>query len=287
MSTIETTQSSFLLRYGAALIVFTELLMICTIIVLYATNGAYIPTFIMLFLSPVLGGIIAGKIAKKSKKVLFKETLNRYFTIIMIVIYILVYFFNFRFNVIMAVIYAIGAIIGFFNAKKSIKKLKENMVIDETDSEIFIEGEKISIKEFHLEKFNGETIREFLKKNHLKEENYLLAQMIPTAREYVLYGLFSFSNYIQYILYFDDEKLYFFELSKLTNKAITNGFFVKFEDLKIKKLRKGLISYKIRLEFKDGSIANMQIVKKVARLYLQKKYSEKLYNKLLELKNKE
>ena len=287
MSTIETTQSSFLLRYGAVLIVFTELLMICTIIVLYATNGAYIPTFIMLFLSPMLGGILAGKISAKNKNVLFKENLNKYFTIITILLYILVYFFNFRFNVIMAVIYGIGAIIGFFSAKKSIKKLKENMVIDETDSEMFTEGEKISIKEFNLEKFNGETIREFLKKNHLKEENYLLAQMVPTAKEYILYGVFSFSNYIQYILYFDDEKLYFFELSKVTNKTITNGFFVKFEDIQIKKLRKGLISYKIRLEFKDGSIANMQIVKKVARLYLQKKYSEKLYNKLSELKNKE
>ncbi len=287
MSTIETTQSSFLLRYGAVLIVFTELLMICTIIVLYATNGAYIPTFIMLFLSPMLGGILAGKISAKNKNVLFKENLNKYFTIITILLYILVYFFNFRFNVIMAVIYGIGAIIGFFSAKKSIKKLKENMVIDETDSEMFTEGEKISIKEFNLEKFNGETIREFLKKNHLKEENYLLAQMVPTAKEYILYGVFSFSNYIQYILYFDDEKLYFFELSKVTNKTITNGFFVKFEDIQIKKIRKGLISYKIRLEFKDGSMANMQIVKKVSRLFLQKKYSERLYNKLLELKNKE
>lgn len=287
MSTIETTQSSFLLRYGAGLIVFTELLMICTIIVLYATNGAYIPTFIMLFLSPMLGGILAGKISAKNKNVLFKENLNKYFTIITILLYILVYFFNFRFNVIMAVIYGIGAIIGFFSAKKSIKKLKENMVMDKTDSEMFTEGEKISIKEFNLEKFNGETIREFLKKNHLKEENYLLAQMVPTAKEYILYGVFSFSNYIQYILYFDDEKLYFFELSKVTNKTITNGFFVKFEDIQIKKIRKGLISYKIRLEFKDGSMANMQIVKKVSRLFLQKKYSEKLYNKLLELKNKE
>ena len=126
-----------------------------------------------------------------------------------------------------------------------------------------------------------------MKKNHLKEENYLLAQMIPTAKEYMLYGLFSFSNYIQYIIYFDDEKLYFLELSKLTNTSIKNGFFVKFEDIKVKKLRKGLISYKIRLEFKDGSMANMQIVKRVARLFLQKKYSEKLYNKLLEIKNKE
>ena len=287
MSTIETTQSSFLLRYGATLIVFTELLMICTVIVVVATNGAHIPTFIMLFLSPLFGGMIAGKLAKKYKNVLFKETLNRYFIITNIVLYILLYFFNFRFNVIMAVIYGVGAVIGFFNAKKSIEKIKENMKIEETDNEIFIEGEKISIKEFNLGKFNGETIREFLKKNHLKEENYLLAQMIPTAKEYMLYGLFSFSNYIQYILYFDDQKLYFFELSKLTNKTITNGFFVKFEDIQIKKLRKGLISYKIRLEFKDGSIANMQIVKKVARLYLQKKYSEKLYNKLSELKNKE
>lgn len=287
MSTIETTQSSFLLRYGAVLIIFTELLMIGTIMVLYVTNGAYIPTFIMLFLSPLLGNIIAAKISKRCKKVLFKETLNKYFILMNIIIHILIYFLNFQFNIIMVVIYGIGAMIGFFNAKKTVEKLKENMVIDETDDGTFSEGEKISIKEFNLGKFNGETIREFLKKNHLKEENYLLAQMIPTAKEYILYGAFSFSNYIQFILYFDDEKLYFFELSKLTNKSIKNGFFVKFEDVEVKKLRKGLISYKIRLEFKDGSMANMQIVKRVARLFLQKKYSEKLYNKLLEIKNKE
>lgn len=287
MSTIETTQSSFLLRYGALWIVFTELLMICTVLVLYFTGGAYIPTLTMLFLSPLLGSIIAGKCLKKYKKVLFTEKFNKYFIILNVFLYIAIYLFNFRVNVILMVIYGIGAMIGFFRAKKSIEIIKENMVIDEPDSEVFAEGEKIAIKEFNLEKLNGETIREFLKKNHLKEENYLLAQMIPTAKEYILYGLFSFSNYIQYILYFDDQRLYFFELSKLTNKSIKNGFFVKFEDLQIKKLKKGLMSYKIRLEFKDGSMANMQIVKKVARLFLQKKYSEKLYNQLLKLKNKE
>ena len=287
MSTIETTQSSFLLRYGAALIVFTELLMICTVTVLYSTGGAYIPTFIMLFLSPLLGGIFAGKILKKCKKVLFKETIDTYFMIVNIVLYILLYLLNFKFNVILAVIYGIGAIIGFFYAKKSIEKVKETMEINETEEEAFTEGEKIFIKEFHLEKFNGETIREFLKENHLKEENYLLAQIIPTAQEYLLYGLFSFSRYLQYILYFDDEKLYFFELSKFGRKIIKNGFFVKFDDLKIRKLKKRLITYKIQLEFQDKSVNNVQIIKKVPRLFLQKQYSETLYNKLLELKNKE
>ena len=62
-----------MLRYGAKLIVFTELLMVITIIVLYATNGAVLPTFVMLFLAPLLGGVIAGKLSKKSKKVLFNE----------------------------------------------------------------------------------------------------------------------------------------------------------------------------------------------------------------------
>ena len=101
MSTIETTQSSFLLRYGAVLIIFTELLMIGTIMVLYVTNGAYIPTFIMLFLSPLLGNIIAAKISKRCKKVLFKENLNKYFILMNIIIHILIYFLNFQFNIIM------------------------------------------------------------------------------------------------------------------------------------------------------------------------------------------
>lgn len=287
MSTIETTQSSFLLRYGALLIVFTELLMICTVIVLYLTGGAYIPTLVMLFLSPLLGSAITVRRLKKYKKVLFKESLNKYFTIISIILYIGIYLFNFRLNVTLLVIYGIGAVIGFLRTKKAIEKMKTNMQTGKSDDERFFEGKKIEVKEFDLRKFNGESIREFLKINQLEEKNYLLAQIIPTVKEYLLYGYFSLSSYIQYIVYFDDKKLYFFELSKLRNTSIKNGFFVKFEDLQIKKLKKGLLAYKIYIEFKDGSKANMQIPKKVVRMYMQKQYSEKLFNKFSELKNKE
>mgnify|MGYP005772363621 CR=1 FL=1 len=287
MSTIETTQSSFLLRYGALLIVFTELLMICTVIVLYLTGGAYIPTLVMLFLSPLLGSAITVRRLKKYKKVLFKESLNKYFTIISIILYIGIYLFNFRLNVILLVIYGIGAVIGFLRTKKAIEKMKTNMETGKSDDERFFEGKKIEVKEFDLRKFNGESIREFLKINQLEEKNYLLAQIIPTVKEYLLYGYFSLSSYIQYIVYFDDKKLYFFELSKLRNTSIKNGFFVKFEDLQIKKLKKGLLAYKIYIEFKDGSKVNMQIPKKVVRMYMQKQYSEKLFNKFSELKNKE
>lgn len=286
MSTIATTQSSFLLRYGATLILFTEVLMICTITVLLYTN-AYIPTFTMLFLSPLLGNIIAGKISKKNKSVVFKQTFNRNFIMMNIVIYILIYFFNFQFNMIMIIIYGIGAFIGFFYANKTIKNFKENMKIEESDTEIITKGEKITIQEFKLGKMNGESIREFLKMNHLKEENYLLAEMSLTAKEYIIKEMYSLSKTIPYIVYFDDEKLYFFELSKFGRKTIKNGFFVKFDNLKIRKLKKRLITYKIQLEFQDKSVNNIQIIKKVPRLFLQKQYSETLYNKLLELKNKE
>ena len=213
--------------------------------------------------------------------------LNKYFIITNIVIYILVYLFNFRFNVILAVIYGVGAVAGFFSARNSIKKLKNNIETEITEDESFSEGETIKIKDYTLEKFTGENIRDFLKMNQLEEDNYLLAQVVPTAKEYILYGYFSLSGYIQYIVHFDDKKLYFFELSKLTNKSIKNGFTVNFEDIQIKKLRKGLLSYKVRLEFKDGSKLNLQLLKRVARLYSQKRYSEKLYQKLLTLKNKE
>ena len=286
MSTIKTTQNSFLFRYGASLMIFTELFMICTITVLLYTND-YIPTFIMLFISPLLGSMIAGKISKKCKSVVFKETFNINFIIINIIIHILIYFFNFQFNIIMVIIYGIGVLIGFFYANKTIKKFKENMKIEESDTEIITKGEKIPIKEFKLGKINGESIREFLKTNHLKEENYLLAEMSLTAKEYIIKDMYSVSRTIPYIVYFDDEKLYFFELSKFGRKIIKNGFFVKFNDLKIKKVKKGLIRYKIKLEFKDGSVNNIQIIKQVPRLFLQKEYSKKLYDKLSELKNKE
>ncbi len=98
-------------------------------------------------------------------------------------------------------------------------------------------------------------------------------------------GWFSIPQSIKYILYFDNKKLYFFELSKV-HKKIKQGYFVNFEDLKIKKLRKGLFSYKITLEFKDGSIDTLQMMKKVSKLFLQKQYTESLFNKFSELKNK-
>ena len=285
MSKIETTQSSFLLRYGSALIVFTELLMICTIMVLYGINGAVLPTFIMLFLAPLLGGVIAGKISKRSKNVLFKENFNKYFIITNIVLQILIYLFNFRFNIIMVIIYGTGALIGFFSAKKSIKKLKMSMELEKEDNQIFSEGEKLSVKQFKLEKFDGENIRKFLTINGLEDDNYLLAQVIPTAGDYLLYGLFSFSKYIQYIIHFNNENLYFFELSKLTNKSIENGFVVKLEEVKIRKIKKGILTYKIKLEFKDESKVNIQILKRILKMYSQKQYAEKLVNQLKEMKN--
>lgn len=284
MIIIETTQSTFLLKYGATLIVITELFMICTIMVLYATMGAMAPTLIMLFLSPLLGGLITGKICRKYKKVLFKDTFNKYFIILNIILHIIIYLINFVFNFVLVVIYGIGAVIGFFLARKSILNLKND--IEAQKDETFSEGEKIPLKKYKMEKFTTENIKKFLTMNKLEDNNYLIAQVVPTAKEYLLYGYFSFSRYAQYILHFNDEKLYFFELSKLTNKSIENGFVVKFEDMEIKKTRKGLLTYKIRIEFKDGSKANIQILKRVAKMYPQKQYGQKLFNKFIEIKNK-
>lgn len=246
----------------------------------------YLPTVAMLFLTPLLGNIIAGKISKKCKKVEFKETFFRYFTIINIILYLFIYFDNLEFYIIMAILYVIGAILGFIYVKKDLKNYIKIMETGTSEKEDFTKGEKLDIKEFKLGRLNGESIREFLKNNHLQEENYILAQKIPTIQESMISSIYALSNYTYYIIYFDDKKLYFFELSKM-KKIIKSGFSVNLSDIKIIKLKKRLIIYKIRIECKDGSIINMQIVKKVSRLFLQKKYSEKLYQKLLELKNKE
>lgn len=47
-----------------------------------------------------------------------------------------------------------------------------------------------------------------------------------------------------------------------------------------------MLTYKIRIEFKDGSKANIQILKRVAKMYPQKQYGQKLFNKFIEIKNK-
>lgn len=287
MIKIETTQNSFLLKYGAKLIVLTELFIIFTIIILYKTNGELLPTLAMLFLAPLLGGIITGKISKKNdKKVLFKDNFNKSFIIANIIAYAFTYLFNFRLNIMLVTVYIVGAIIGFSKSKKSIEELKNNTEAEEEKQDkAFSEGEKIKIKEYKLEKFDGENIKKFLKMNNLEDNNYLLAQIMPTAKDYILYGYFSLSKYIQFILHFDEEKLYFFELSRTSNKSIKNGFAVEFKDLQVKKAKKGLINYRIHLEFNDESKVNIQIPKKVIKMYAQKQYGEKLYNKCIEIKN--
>ena len=50
-------------------------------------------------------------------------------------------------------------------------------------------------------------------------------------------------------------------------------------------LKKRLINYRIHLEFNDESKVNIQIPKKVIKMYAQKQYGEKLYNKCIEIKN--
>lgn len=258
--------------------------MICTITVLITTNQ-YIPTFIMLFLSPLLGSIIAGKISKKTKSVSFQGNFDKNFLIINMVLYIIVYFFNFQFNLTVFFIYGIGAVIGFLICKKDIQKLKEIMKNEKVE-EIYTMGEKIKVNEFDLGTINGESIREFLKQNNLKEENYVLAKRYPTYIENIMAGGISFSKYEKFLLYFDQQKLYFFEIPKSRKKTIQKGFFINFEDMQMQKLRKGIITYKVRFVLKDESSMNLQIIKKVPKLYLQKQYSEKLYNKLVEIKNK-
>ncbi len=283
----KTTQSYFLFKYGLTLFIITALLMSIPVsLIMNNVEGTYIPTLIMIFLAPFLGGIIAGEIAKRSKNVEFKEKFNRNIIILNICIHILIYFSIFTVNIFLIMIYGIGAFIGAYISKKTIEKHKEKIQISKEQAEIFTKGEKLSIQEFKLGKLNGESIREFLKEQNLEEENYLLVEETLTFHEKMMYSAFVIWHTTYYIMYFDDKKLYFFELSKM-KKTIKSGFFVNLKDIKIEKLKKRLIQYKIRIKCKDESIINLRIVKKVSRLFLQKQYSEKLYQKLLELKNKE
>ena len=74
---IETRQNSYLVRYAVKLLMFTEIFMFMTIIILYGTLGKIIPTFTMLFLAPLLGGILSGKNVNKNGKILFEEDFYR------------------------------------------------------------------------------------------------------------------------------------------------------------------------------------------------------------------
>lgn len=288
MINIETTQSSFLLRYAGMLTLVTEILTILTMIVMYTVSIDIIMLFAILFFTPLLSGIIASKIVKRNKKVLFKKNYTINFILLNIILYTVLYFLNYTINIYMFSIYISGALLGMINSYIIINKIRNkeknadaNKNIDNTEENL--------IKKYKMEKFDAENIKKFLELNKLKDDNYFIAQIVPKTKDYFLYGMFSFSKFSQYIVHFDDEKLYFFELSRISNKSIENSFIVYYKDMKVKKIKSGILNYIVILELDKGNKAKLQILKKIYNFYAQEQYSKKLIqmlNKKTDVKNK-
>ena len=272
---IETRQNSYLVRYAVKLLIFTEIFMFMTIIILYGTLGKIIPTFTMLFLAPLLGGILSGKNVNKNGKILFEEDFYRKFYITNFGMFVAIYLINFRYNLVMFFIYGVGAIIGCLLAKRKIVKFRKNEKEDDNINEI-------KIKEYKMKKFNTDSIKEYLRLNNFEEEDYIFIQILPTFLEKILYGYMSITGYLQYIIHFKNAKIYFFELSAINNKKIKNAFCIELNENNIKKFKKGLINYKFTYTFDDGLKTIIQIPKKVNKLYLQSQYAEKFFNEYIE-----
>ena len=262
----------------------TEIFMLITRMIYYATDKSAVPIFIMFCLTPILGGIITKNIAKRNKTVSFTNSFWIIFCVVNIVAYLIIYFINYRFNITLLVVYMIGALIGFIKAIKEMKKLK-SAKIEDKESNIFVSGQEIKVKNYRLDKINEESIQKFLKTIRLKDSNYLLAQITPGFKNIVIYGNFLLFRHLQYIIYFTDEELYFFELYKIKKEDIKNAIIVKYKDIKVKKITKGWLFYKIKLKFENGKKVKIKIPKVLKNLYTQKLYGERLLEKLKEIKS--
>lgn len=130
-----------------------------------------------------------------------------------------------------------------------------------------------------MDKFDDESIREFLRINNLSEDNYFFATKSPLSVDYALFG---YASLVNYIVKFDYSKVYFFELSRLSNKNIESCITVNIDEIKEIKEHSFIgITHNIKIVFTNKKTFVLQANKKIKQIEMQ---SESLNSFIYELK---
>lgn len=169
------------------------------------------------------------------------------------------------------------------------KKIIDNIQVN--TSQIYNTSENVSknsstqkgkpiMKQYKLNAFNDQCIKQFLAMNGLEYNNYLFGTIMPKFSTYALIGMLANFGMLRCIISFDTENIYIFQLSRLSNKSIENCTIINKNEIfgvDYKEILLG-VSYKINIKFSNGKILNIQANKKINEFPTQLDGLNKLFN---------
>jgi hypothetical protein len=114
-------------------------------------------------------------------------------------------------------------------------------------------------------------ITEYFRNNDMQVDGYFFANDTLSMGQYAFAGPLAAINSNYYIIAFDNEMVYFLELSKLSAKTIVNSESFLWEDIKINKFSSFLfgICYRIKMEV-NGQKMSLQANKKIRNIANQR-----------------
>lgn len=300
----EKTQSSVVVNYAIWFIVFSIIIIgIVDVLYITLKLDVWV-RLIEFILFPVISALLASKVVLGRTKILLNKNKNikKQFLISEIIAFVVSYFmYTSAVNLVSVILYLVLCFISSIIANRALNKAlnnsKEPIVANNSDnSNINIENNPIKtndtnnvnilnpinnasnsnvmvdndtnsniIKQYELDKFNNDAISKFLNKCNLDSENYFLAIGMPSMGSYALMGGFAgIAKMVNYIITYDLDNIYMFELSRLTNKVIENCIIVKREDIEDISVKSGMfgIVRKINIKLKNKTKYNLQANKK-------------------------
>lgn len=281
----EITMKSMLVWYGISIVAFTVTIMVIAQLVVTTMIGVTAS----LLLVPLISSMISIKIAIGKKKVRIIDEYKRRILITNIIAFAVAYWLVFEINILILALYIVGVIFAHLYSSKKISNAVEGKIATEKMGQVGMDNSNTStivetdssnglIKQYKLAVFNDASVREFLTMNHLNGDNYVFASLIPGMTSTFLFGSLASLAMTNYIIVFDDSKIYMFELSKLSNKVIEDCMTVEISTIKAMKTKSVVfgIAKRITIEFENKERITLQMNKKVAGLKEQTEVIERI-----------
>ncbi len=297
----EKTQSSVVVNYAIWFIVFSTIIIGIVdgfYIILKLDVWVRVIEFILF---PIISAVLASKIVLGNSKIILNKnkSIKKQFLISEIIAFVVSYFmYTSAINLVIVILYLVLCFISSLIGNNALNKALNNsdnsntntennsikvndtnninttnIINDASISEVIADtstnpnGNSNIIKQYEFDKLSNDTITEFLNKCNLSSENYFFAIGMPSMSAYALMGSFAgMAKMVNYIITYDLDNIYMFELSRLTNKIIENCIIVKREDIENISVKSGMfgIVRKINIKLKNKTKYNLQANKKAA-----------------------
>ena len=136
------------------------------------------------------------------------------------------------------------------------------------------------VSNYNLEKLDDANIRRFLQLNNLSSNKYFFATQPIKITNTILFGTLSALTIGNYIVYFNTQSIYLFEMSKLSNKKIVNYFKIDTPNVVKVETEKDLlgIQKRLKIKLKDDTKLILEVNKRLRGIDDQLKNIEEFEN---------